>query len=290
MKKQFLIKPEKDRYRTLVDLKNDLNLPEEIDINDSLLIDFIDKMSNGDHSEIITLRYILGYSFGEIEKYWELYYSDPKSFCKTAVKHLRMDILNHFFPPDQLDKKINELVYHKISNRLGLTGKTIREVMEWLMSFDYPASKDVDTVVYKIMEIEPDFNYPLYLLKKPPYPYNLYSYLLRERSQSRNIPVKNVYRKYRQRLILYPNINFYSYFNHADEIFSENNIFTRIFLNNNDIQFVTLYFKNELSVQQISRMLDISESCIKRAINKFIMLLNSDVGISFIHNGFPIYG
>ena len=287
MKKEIMIKRESEKYRTLNDLRNCLSLPEEIQLSNNEIIDFINNMKNQDHIEIIKYRYILGYSFKEIEETIDLYYDNLNSFCKTAVKTLRRDIINHYCPPDYNDLMVSDIVFHKISNRLGLSGKTVKEAKEWLMTFDYVASKDVDSLVESICKHDPNFSYPKFLLHNPPYPYNLYSYLLRERNKKK-IPVRLIYSKYMQKMIRNPNKNFHAYFNHADEIFSDNNLYMRMYISEKDLLLTKMYFKNNNTIKEISELLSISESSIKNAIYKIIDLLNDDLYNQYIHFGFPI--
>ena len=287
MKKEIIIKKESEKYRTLNDLRNCLSLPEEIHLTDDELINFIDIMKDPDHIEVIKYRYILGYSFKEIDDTIDLYHGNLNSFCKTAVKTLRKNIMNHYFPPDYNDLMLYDIVFHKISNRLGLSGKTVKEAKEWLMEFDYVASKDIDSLVEAIWKYDSSFPYPKFLLHNPPYPYNLYSYLLRERNKKK-IPVKTLYTKYMQKIIYNPNNTFHAYFNHVDEIFSENNLYMKIVLSEKDLLFTKMYFKDKISIQDISQSLSVSESAIKAAVYKIIDILNGEIGNHYIHYGFPI--
>lgn len=290
----FVAKPYEEKYelvmpvyKTVKDLREALNLPENYSLSDMNIIDYVDNMKNPDHSTLLFMRYILGYSYKRIEKEGKIYYASMSSACQTAIRSLRKEILEDLSPDNIGNKPINDIVYHKISNSLGLTGKTLYESIEWLMKFEYVASKDVDTLVHAIKKLNPDFNYPMYLLKNPPYPYNLYSYLLRGRNY-KQIPVKDIHSRYMYKIAQNPNNNFYSYYNHVDEIFSERNLYMRIFIKDKDLNYVKLYFKDGHSVQEISKNLTVPETTVKAAIYRVIDLLNGEIGTEYIHCGFPI--
>ena len=195
--------------------------------------------------------------------------------------------MNYYCPPEYDDLLVSNIVYHKISNRLGLSGKTVKEAKEWLLEFNYVASKDVDSLVEAIWKFEPDFPYPKFLLNNPPYPYNLYSHLLRKRNKKK-ILVKTLYTNYIQKITHNPKENFHAYSKHADDIFSDNNLFMKIFLSEKDLLLTKMYFKDKISIQDISNSLSIPESTIKSAVYKFIDLLNSEIGSQYIHCGFPV--
>ena len=287
MKREIMIKAESEKYRTLKNLRECLSLPEDIVVSDEELVNFIDNMKNSDYKEIITFRYILGYSFKKVSDTIDLYYDDLQCLCKTAVKNLRKDIINYYHPVDLNDLPVSDIVWHKISNRLGLSGKTVRDAKEWLLTYEYVPSKDVDTLVEAIGNLDPDFNYPKFLLHRPQYPYNLYSFLLKER-HNKKITAKELYSKYMRKMIRHPSENFNAYYIHADEIFSDNNLYMKLFLNDRELTFTKMYFKDNLKAQEISRILSVPASTIKAAVYKFIDLLNSDIGTYYIHQGFPI--
>ena len=145
----------------------------------------------------------------------------------------------------------------------------------------------MDDLVEAITNLDPEFKYPKFLLHRPPYPYNLYSFLLKER-HNKKITVKELYSKYMRKMIRHPNENFSAYYTHADEIFSDNNFYIRLFLNDKEITFTKMYFKDNLRTQEISSILSVPTSTIQASVYKFIDLLNSDIGMHYIHRGFPI--
>ena len=199
----FLAKPHVGDYeiieatsKTLDDLRSSLKLPEQIKLSDADIIDYIDNMKHPDYSTILFLRYVMGYSYRKIEKESNLYYASLQGFCSSAIKTLKKEIMEDLLPSNISNKPISDLIYHKISNNLGLGHKTVYESVEWLLKFDYKPSKSIDMLVQSIGYVDINFIYPKYLLKKPPYPFNLYAQILRGEIGSRGLSVREIQNRY----------------------------------------------------------------------------------------------
>lgn len=284
----FLTKPIENDYevviiptKTIEDLRVSLNLPKEYNLSDMNIIDYVDNMRNQDYSTLLFMRYILGYSYKKIQKEGNIYYASMSTACQTAIRVLRKEILEDLSPDNMGNKLINEVVYHKIANVLGLSGKTVFECIEWLMRFDYKPSKNIDLMVQGIHHVDPNFIYPQYLLKKPPYPYNLYAQFLRGEVCGRSIKVKDIQSKYLRMILSNPQYNVGMFIYHAKDIFSEKNYL----LTSKEKKILYFYYKNDLSLRETAERLNVSETILKSIVQKALKLLNTEEGIHFIHTG-----
>ena len=289
----FLAKPIENNYelvmpvyKTIEDLRIALDLPREYILSDMNIIDYVDNMKNPDYSTLLFMRYILGYSFKRIEKEGNIVYASMSSACQNAVRVLRKEILEDLSPDNIGNKPINNIVYHKISNGLGLTGKTLYESIEWLMKFDYKPCKNVDILVQSIQAIDPNFIYPQYLLKKPSYPYNMYAQILRGEIGGKNTNVKDVHNKYLTMILTNPEYNVGMFVYHVKDVFSEKNTL----MSDKEKEIILFYYKNNLTLKETSEKLHITESILKGVIRKTLKILNTEEGIHFIHTGKLIKG
>lgn len=267
------------RENSIIDLRERLELPSSLVLTDTELISYIRKMPRKHHATILYERYVNNKTFSEIERLYDLEPFSCSHTCKSAIKMLRRFISEQTSPKEE--RSINRYIHYDVLKSERLGSKSVKDVIAYLMSFDYKASTTYDFVIQSLEQNGFNIVYPKYLLKHPEFPYNLYAHILQNNGIRMRMTVKELYIQYIKQISLNPDYNLTAFLMHQDIIFSDKNEY----LTNRQKIIAEYYYKKQLSIPAISFILGISESLIKLELRNVVKELNTDAGKYFIHYG-----
>lgn len=276
MRERTYFKPSNNTVETLIE---DLDLPPNVKLPKDLIVAKIFEMKDKEYSTILIERYLNGRTYTKIEElHPELYFSCFWSACRTALKRLRSDVIEEYVGIDSFP--IGKYMGNTRLSAHGYLSRSVKDTVKLISGMNYRPSKDHDRIILTLQKLGFILDYPKFLLRYPPYPYNLYSHIVQNDGIMPSFTALEIRRKYMNELIMFPTHNVYVFEENVGIIFDDD----CDLLTWRQKEVTSLYYIEYVRIPEISKHLSISESLIKYELRKVVSILNSEEGKSLIYN------
>lgn len=271
----------KERFHDLLELREELHLPDRISlISNYDLVNFIKTMENPDYSTMLMESFVNHKRIAKVMKdNPQIFCASPYSYFKSAIHQLRRDIIVSF--TEKEDLSVQRFVDTAVLRRLGIHDIPVKDAIKMIEGMEYRQSKDMDRLILGLFNNGFIVDYPLFLLKDPIFPFNLYGDYLGNSGILYRNTVKELYKKYIHQIAHIPLYTFKNYMINSQFIFN-----TRFQMLTDRQKFIgILFYKEKMRIPDISEEMGISESNIKNEIHAILKTLNTEEGKCFIHTG-----